>query len=301
MDKTIFTCTTCLHKPGKYDKFKVALDTIAPLLLPRHILMVVINEYGSEDHIVDTLRTQYPTITFIQKSRTDIGQARSLNMILKLAKDKGYKYWIQWEESWLASRDFVPEAIEIMEHHAIDQLQINEAWRDCRQCTIDDDNSAFTLVKTTFASFPDKWNGQKWPLFSLQPSINRVSAFIACGDFNESPSKWPVQFEYDYGVQLVKNGFTKAILNPSGAKRVSGHVSTYKTALASELFISKVTVLRVLISTIALLILITIRKLMGSVHVVVLLVSIVAISVVFHQTSVKYGDNIHGHVADSTI
>ena len=78
-------------------------------------------------------------------------------------------------------------------------------------------------------SMDDYGNGviAHWPLYSLLPSINRVS-HNNCGEFPADPRFWPFRFEWDYGRRWLLAGNTKAVL-PDGpvVRDNSAHKSTY--------------------------------------------------------------------------
>jgi hypothetical protein len=66
-----------------------------------------------------------------------------------------------------------------------------------------------------------------WPLYSLRPSINRVSCYTF-GDFSTNPEHWPFRFEWDFGRRWLLAGNTKAIL-PDGPimRDEKNHISTW--------------------------------------------------------------------------
>ncbi len=67
----------------------------------------------------------------------------------------------------------------------------------------------------------------RWPLYSLLPSINRVS-HNRIGKFTTDPRFWPFIFEWDYGRRWLQAGNTKAVL-PDGPviRDNAAHTSTY--------------------------------------------------------------------------
>ena len=66
-----------------------------------------------------------------------------------------------------------------------------------------------------------------WPLFSLQPSINRTDGIKRIGYFNDSIDKWPIAFEYEYGIKWFNMRLRKGIMKEPCAVRQLDHVSTY--------------------------------------------------------------------------
>lgn len=227
----IFTCTTFLSKPGKLEQFIAAMDS---LMFEDKMLIgtfVVINEYdaSSTEDFGTILVRKYPFIQFYQKRAEEAGQARSLNMILKIIKP--YTFWIHWEESWVCVRPFVKKALSIMEDDEhISQIQLTQDWLESeyemkngyRIIYVHPEYSDVVTYKEVVAS-----GYALWPLYSLRPSVNRVYHYRDLGMFDENPAKWPVEFEFDYSKKWVKRGNVKAIIRPECAVRHQGHVSTY--------------------------------------------------------------------------
>lgn len=232
----LFTCTTFLSKPGKYEQLVAALDSVLKLNMSTRIRkFLVINEYSDTrtEASVSRLRRKYPAVHFVCKTADQQGQARSLNMILDELEHGGYKYWLQWEESWVATRYFVDLAFGLMERHDIDQLQLTANFTTdsvpSHHLTVFDD---FHNVRAK-AAYPPDWRGGTdfdWPLFSLRPGMNRVAAVLKTGRFDERAAKWPIAFEYDYAMDWVKLGHKKAVLREFAATRSLNHKSTYESA-----------------------------------------------------------------------
>ena len=101
-----FSCTTFLAQPGKFEELKDALQSIHKHKTNHFKHFLVINEYNPTNNStkiknqLQYLKIQYPYINFINKTKNDVGQARSLNIILEAAQKSCCKYWVQWEEGW---------------------------------------------------------------------------------------------------------------------------------------------------------------------------------------------------------
>ena len=65
----------------------------------------------------------------------------------------------------------------------------------------------------------ERWTGESW--------LGSSHAGNPHMEVTECPSKWPFQFEYEFGVRLFRRGFVKAVLRPPAAERVPHHASTY--------------------------------------------------------------------------
>jgi hypothetical protein len=244
--RVIFTCTTFFDfkKRDRWATFQRAIRELQihdGSHLPTTFLIV--NEYSEtpREDWTKKMATTFPYMTFIQKTKEQKGQAASLNIILD--RIKPYDYWIQWEDSWFPDRPFLARGYNIMNTTTISQLQITRdngsvSW------TNKDSNLSKTTDGTEFIridpspqlnkflgrdtkDYTNDWIGQGgWPLFSLQPSINRVSDIYTLPYFSNDPVLWPVKFEWDFARHWILNGNTKAVL-PDGPVLRKDHVSTY--------------------------------------------------------------------------
>lgn len=249
----VFTCTTFFdcEKQDKWTPFCNAMDSILSLhsraTLDRIGLWLVINEYS--DRASDwkaKVNSRYPFILFIQKEKDQKGQAVSLNLILDAITP--YKYWIQWEESWYPERECLSRALLVLESTDITQIQMNKNIIDGKpewlehttefyfpKCYDDYCSINYTKIGKDFInSIEDartvlsiEKHYLAWPLYSLRPSINRVSHYRALGYFNTSPDFWPFIFEWEYGRRFVNAGCKKAILKDGPVVRSKEHKSTY--------------------------------------------------------------------------
>lgn len=229
---TLFTCTTYLAKPGKYEQLIEALTSFFRYYDSDKIReFLVINEYDAKDTSdkIHTLEKQFPFVRFITKTRDQRGQTKSLNLILDYLRDNDYTYWIGWEESWYSLKPFVAEAHDIMESTSLGQLQFTNSWRGIPKEQIVEKPTYTEILPSR--TYPPKWVGgdeKFWPLFSLRPGIDRVTNLLKTGYFDETPEKWPITFEYDYSLKWI-NHSNKGILKSYAVDRSHNHVSTYAT------------------------------------------------------------------------
>jgi hypothetical protein len=244
----IFTCTSFLSKPGKLAETRRALRSFLcqhPIEdLQRILRLVVINEYDaySTGSFAEPIRELSPAIEFIQKDSSAKGQARSLNIILEMIRP--YRYWIHWEESWLCLRPLVRNALSIMDSTSITQLQFTGEWRvapwpaiphvtsdGAGFVTLEPDPLAWGLPHSGHTA-DQVWTefelARTWPLYSLRPSMNRVSDYLDLSGFNEAPELWPIKFEYEFGMHWLDSGAVKAFTKYPMALRQRGHKSTYE-------------------------------------------------------------------------
>lgn len=206
---------------------------------------IVVNEYSStpRDNWSARIMEKYPFITFIQKKKNEKGQAASLNIILE--KIWGYRYWIHWEETWYCRRPCLDRMIDCIENTNITQLQCTQLndmpnWLDSdahprkikrtKRGTIYYEIMGAPGTDDYCRMSVNDYNGDfvgHWPLYSLLPSINRVSHYNF-GEFSTNPRHWPFIFEWDFARRWYLCGNKKAVL-PDGpvVRDVKLHRSTY--------------------------------------------------------------------------
>lgn len=235
----IITMTTHM---GFEDRFLSLPHVLDPLVQTGHEI-VVINEWDQKGpSYVEYMEENYPQVKFIQKSYEDKGQARSLNMFIgDYLLNSSHKYWIHWEDTWTCVRPLFPDLINFMEkNQQVSQLQITDDWKrlphsvSLKDITIlsppknDNDDNPQTIYERQLEM-------GSWPLFSLRPSINRLSFFQRHAKdfyFLEHPHLWPLRFEWEFGRIFLRNKGIKAITNEPYAKRTKGHKSTYANLLS---------------------------------------------------------------------
>jgi hypothetical protein len=236
----ILTSTTYFDfaKEDHYETFCKGIDSILQQNDPAQIdHWLVVNEWSATPKAdwVNRMRKRYPFIEFIQKTKDQKGQARSLNMILERVRP--YEYWIHWEESWYSTKPFLDRALRVMQTTNIDQLQLTTTagevdWADistniCNQdyCVVRQPLSPI-LLKSPY-DVGKQGMVEFWPPYSLRPSINRVAIYRRIGTFSEDPALWPYRFEWDYAVRWLCAGGVKGILPDGPVTRSKKHVSTY--------------------------------------------------------------------------
>lgn len=203
--------------------------------------IIVINEWDKDASLyVDFMKRNYSKVKFIQKTQGDSGQARSLNILIRdylLHSEK--KYWIHWEDTWECSRPLLPDLVRIMDKHPqVSQLQVTDDWKQMppKQTIQMDEITILTPPHSTnhekdIYEMMDRVTLENWPLFSLRPSINRLSFFQRHANdfyFLEHPHLWPLRFEWEFGRIFLRNKGVKAITKKPYAERIKGHKSTYQ-------------------------------------------------------------------------
>ena len=235
----IITMTTYM---GYENRFAHINSVLGPLVATGQEV-VVINEWDENYRMyIDYMAERYPQVRFIQKTKDDRGQPRSLNILVRdhlMHSDK--KYWVHWEDTWVASGPLLPDLVRFMDNHPqITQLQATGDWKDIpRQHTIPLKDINILLPQHKYDKSVYEMNGvslEKWPLFSLRPSINRLSFFQRHSHyfyFLEHPHLWPLLFEWEFGRVFLRNGGIKAVTQKPYAKKIKGQRSTYADMLTS--------------------------------------------------------------------
>lgn len=250
--RILFSCTTFLDfkKRDRWAAFCETMDSILrhhpPAVLNRISRWLIVNEWAADgaNDWAERVTQRYPFVTFIQKGARQKGQAASMNLILE--EVPLYTYWIHWEETWPCKRSCLDRMIDVIQYSSISQLQVTRHkgvvnWTDSKNSLLERTTpsemrtryieirpTAEVLASTTKSvwDFNDSYFSS-WPLYSLLPSINRVSA-IGVGPFNTDPRLWPIKFEWEYGRRWLAAGGTKAVLPDGPAERdETGHSSTY--------------------------------------------------------------------------
>ena len=247
--KILFTCTSFISKPNKYESLIKTLDSFLKYTNTNQISkLIIINEYGENTQSqINKLKKKYPQFEFINKTKEQKGQAYSINMIIDILQDNHYDYWIHWEDSWILEKPFLDRALDIMDDNKVDQLQLIPRWnkvkKERKQIHVTKKNNSYIEIKKINDSLDDQlkpfgncksynlnWenNFDNWPLFSLSPGIDKVDKIIKTGYFDNSQDLWPITFEFKWSVNWLCNGARKAVLDDVLCKRVENHESTYE-------------------------------------------------------------------------
>ena len=243
---TIFLCTTYFDCPKRdsWAMFQNGINKLQALhnqqSLNRIDKWIVVNEYSQRPKAnwAKLVSQNYPFITFLQKGPQDVGHVKSLNMLLPYITP--YKYWFHWEEGWQPTKPFLNSAFNVMDSTNITQLQLTNNEQDKidwmkrtterKTCTNNyciihhskeiDENLGEEKIKT-FDQLV-----KYWPLYSLQPSLNRVS-FYDFGQFSERKFPFPLVSEYDFAQRWYNKGGVKAVFKEGPLKRPNNYVSTH--------------------------------------------------------------------------
>jgi hypothetical protein len=231
-DGVIFTMTCYLdfELQERWHRVARALRSVQTLHRPDMISRwVVVNEYSAKPRQDWAFKfaAEFPHVEFVQKAAADAGQARSMNMLLERVRASGCAWWVHWEEAWFASRECLERGLDVMRNSNVSQLQMTRlngqvSWMDTRASRrtsrVTPQGTAYTLVARGPAG--------EWPLYSLLPSINRVSSFDGVPDFPTDPELWPWTFESMFGQAWLDKGAVKAVLDDGPVVRDMEHVSS---------------------------------------------------------------------------
>ncbi len=259
LETVIFTCTTFFdfENQNKWNSFCFAIDSILEKHKQKNLnkinKWIIVNEYSEfpKRDWIAVVREKYPFIEVIQKTKENTGQAHSLNIILE--KIKKYTYWIHWEESWYCKSSCLNRMFDVIHNSNITQLQCTQFngvtnWMNSnyhpRELNKTANGTEFYEIhpmhgtyeylqaqSSKFEQFPETNNYSiefgYWPMYSLLPSINRVSCYTF-GDFSTNPKHWPFRFEWDFGRRWLLAGNKKAVLSDGPIMRdEKNHKSTW--------------------------------------------------------------------------
>lgn len=243
----VWTCTTFFdfQKEDKYTAFHRGLTSLLSLhtkaTLNQISKWIVINEYAEPENRkgVDwavKIRHDFPFVTFIQKGPTEYGQPRSINKLFDMIR--GYTYVIWWEESWFATEPFLDTAIRVMNTTQITQLQFTRTKeegvnfsKNLRKIC----NRDYCIVSKNIPVIEPSLEGilndyekylVNWPLYSLRPSINRITDAPKRYFVIDTPNCLYPEYEYAYRWFLSPRTI-KGYLVRGPVSRDDAHVHTY--------------------------------------------------------------------------
>lgn len=273
MKNILFTLTTFLSSEGKLKQCIKCLKSIEKYEpnIKKKCFVLIINECGETSG--QFLKKEFPWIDKIidkgnikDKSGKKCGQSSSLNIgISYLKKEKRFKYWIHWEESWVATKSFLQLCYDAMKMN-IDCLQIsdNDGYQSLKRVHTPHNRYIFiehfpnndydfkTLCKCNSKKccckrkknelkarsktikqhkkckecFSDKCEKDKWfPNWSLRPGIERREKVLAVGYFNTDPKFWPVHFELEWAYNWITQPGGVTKAISVCSKRQDGHIS----------------------------------------------------------------------------
>jgi len=268
MKNILFTLTTFLSLEDKLKQCIHCLKSIEKYEpnLKKKCYILVINECGKING--QFLKKEFPWIDKIidkgnrkDKTGKKCGQASSLNICISYLKKKQFKYWLHWEESWLATRPFLQLCLDAMKmnidciqiseddgHESIqrlhtphnryifiqsipDDFKINCKSNFKKSCCKRNKNQLKTKSKKIkqhprckecyHKKCDDKW----WPLWSLRPGMDKKEKVLSIGYFNTDPKFWPVHFELEWAYNWLTQpgGVTKGL--SICTKRQEKHIS----------------------------------------------------------------------------
>tara|TARA_Y100000389_G_C17470594_1_gene530209 strand:- start:1741 stop:2451 length:711 start_codon:yes stop_codon:yes gene_type:complete len=231
-----------MHLPGKLNQTKKCLDALFTIERNWKFVdsFVLINEYDPNNPSgidLSWIKKEFPLFQIIQKGREEMGQAYSINIIIDILKSSNMTYWLHWEESWMLQQPFLLDALSVMQTcPSISQLQIAKGWDDVPH----DTHNGYFVISKEYHSIVDnalgskpihfKWKFKPWPLFSLQPGIDRIQNIINIGYFVPNHNTVPrgkvngseFNFSHRWYLQHVKKG----VLTPFRTLRDVSHYST---------------------------------------------------------------------------
>ena len=126
----------------------------------------------------------------------------------------------------------LPSFDKLIHNENLDQLQFSYMdWHDQNNKI---KKNGYYLIPSRGNNYYDnvKSNNErtgKWPLFSLRPSINRVSKILEIGYFKKNLpiETWTQKFEYDYAFKFMEKKGIKGSIIGGYVFRNKNHYSTY--------------------------------------------------------------------------
>ena len=185
---------------------------------------------GTGEEWREKLKVLYPFITFVNKTREQVGHAKSLNMATNLIKESRARYIVRLEDDWKFVGDtphhYLRDALCILESAPhLGQVMFNRNYQENVNDNLVGGIDAETpcgykyLIHEYLPEEADRraWYAKRgpcrsvllsWPNFSLQPSLTRVAALLDVGTFRQDSS----YFEYEYARRYSERGWITAFL-----------------------------------------------------------------------------------------
>lgn len=218
--------TTC----KRLDLFRKTVNSFIECCLDLTYISIdkwlVIDDNSSEEDRLE-MKKLYPFMTFIFKTPSQKGHARSINLLLRNVKTP---YIFHLEDDWqFYHKDyFLTHLLQVInEDESYKQVLLNNMYSE----TPDQEYLVGGIQKTTIATpclnyiiheyvtdekdkqdFNTKWgfkpNCSYWPHFSFRPGITDMSIFKTLGDFKEDVWHFEMNFAHEY----VKQGYLTCFL-----------------------------------------------------------------------------------------
>lgn len=191
---------------------------------------------GTDEEWREKLAKKYPYFVWINKTKDQVGHAKSLNMLSPFYKTE---FIIRLEDDWefVKPGHFVRDAITILSNNPkIGQVMINKNYQE----SIGDDLAGGIESEQGFffhqyisdpiaqkewfeKTHPRRSVLVSWPNFSLQPSVTRTAALLECGPFNQESS----YFEYQFAQNYTHRGWTTAFLPDCFCEHIGRHLNDF--------------------------------------------------------------------------
>ena len=227
------TITTC----RRFDLFTQSVNSFLNCCLDLEcISRWICVDDGSSDADRARMQTLYPFFEFIFKDSAQKGHARSMNLILEQVKTP---YWLHLEDDWLffAPERYIEQSMAILDDDpAIGQVLFNRNYAERLSCqNIKGGTVKFTArerlryrlhehheqgTSAYDAHINQLVAGQRsnawWPHYSLRPSLLRMSAIGAVGEYQRESAN----FELDFANRYTSAGYCSAFLDAINALHI---------------------------------------------------------------------------------
>lgn len=219
------TTTTC----KRLDLFKKTINSFIECCLDLTKYEIdkwyVIDDNSSQEDF-DEMKKLYPFLTFIRKTPSQKGHARSINMLLKRIKTP---YLFNLEDDWqfFHKDEYITYLLDILnDRDEIKQALLNNTYgevlekdklvggfpHNSKNLKINYLEHEYAPTKDEMDKFNTKWGFQPncayWPHFSFRPGLTKTEIFKKLGSFKEDV--W--HFEMNYAYNYVKEGYKTCFL-----------------------------------------------------------------------------------------
>ena len=233
--KVFGSLTTIPNRASTLDDVLASLDAAErPVLKECAGFLVVLDQVTEIPVEVSALKSKYRWATFEANQPHSFGQAHSLNKILRRLREVGARFWLRWEDSWVAKGPFIERALSLLTKPASEEpagriIDVGVAEGHMSHVrkgnaslfgkerffflygrglsppaheVVADRCDGYTVAGATLAldgeSLP-----RIWPGFSLRPAVSLAEPVLNNGPFDTQQVLWPWRFETQWACRLV--------------------------------------------------------------------------------------------------
>ena len=196
------TMTSC----KRLDLFKKTVNSFLQCVLDKHHIKewIVVDDNSSEEDRQE-MKSLYPFIKFIYKTKEQKGHANSMNILRGLVNTK-YVFHLEDDWTFFYNDQYLSKCLLILESASeAGQCLINRAYGE-RECCWDIETGKEIFVNGllyyihSYNELSNYKNCNYWPHYSLRPGMMKTEVWKEIGEYNKNSD----HFEMEYAFRYVK-------------------------------------------------------------------------------------------------